>query len=608
MRIRLHLLLIIAATAMPGLPTAYGLSDGAVFRETRWVQSEDGGTGRTFIRYPPFDPSMVDIEIYGDEKYHWPDLAIDLTAEMVSLDQLKFELDATLSSEIIALPRAEDPDATYDYLFHLDLEIESPRDDHGFAADVNQIIQPGIGPGSQFLVRQINMAFEIDEYIDLSGVIPMSLRGFDAPLNPFAATRRANFVLRPEFGVEPHYFYIEQNFTEEVHKPHDAVVYTLHVDVGGFVHIDYHFSLNYDAVDHAILFDQFRCPDIGWDVSETGTVTLMDEAIRLTTQSPVSISRSINTPDWPLLMMFDQGFLTNAGVLEVRLDDHLLFSADAADSAIDEMRHYRLLIVDRELLGRDNIDLVFSLNGPAGSQAVLDNIGVFPFLQWQPPTLDSAFGHHDDAVSSERVIAIESELPWNAQADVDWITITDGAAGDGSGTLTYHVADNPSGGARTGTITIQGGGIERRYHVQQGIPINYEQWLQFYFPDDPQHGEPDMDFSGNGVFNLLEYALGGNPRESATCHRPKPVIRKIDSDQHFAISFPRNVYAEDLILHVEASHDLENWERVGTVSDEHSDPESTDESGNTEATVFSLTEPLHSQTTTFLRLLAELTE
>jgi hypothetical protein len=44
---------------------------------------------------------------------------------------------------------------------------------------------------------------------------------------------------------------------------------------------------------------------------------------------------------------------------------------------------------------------------------------------------------------------------WTATADQNWITITGGATGTGSGTVTYSLAAN-TGAARTGTITVQG--------------------------------------------------------------------------------------------------------------------------------------------------------
>src|ERR671935_787755 len=45
---------------------------------------------------------------------------------------------------------------------------------------------------------------------------------------------------------------------------------------------------------------------------------------------------------------------------------------------------------------------------------------------------------------------------WTAVSNVSWITITAGASGTGIGTVTYSVAANSSGSARTGTLTVAG--------------------------------------------------------------------------------------------------------------------------------------------------------
>jgi hypothetical protein len=56
---------------------------------------------------------------------------------------------------------------------------------------------------------------------------------------------------------------------------------------------------------------------------------------------------------------------------------------------------------------------------------------------------------------SVEVTASLASCAWAASADVEWITVTAGAGGTGSGTVEFAVAANP-GGARTGTISIAG--------------------------------------------------------------------------------------------------------------------------------------------------------
>ena len=43
---------------------------------------------------------------------------------------------------------------------------------------------------------------------------------------------------------------------------------------------------------------------------------------------------------------------------------------------------------------------------------------------------------------------------WKAVSHVDWIVVTGGSSGAGSGTVSYQVAYNNTGRERTGTLTI----------------------------------------------------------------------------------------------------------------------------------------------------------
>jgi subtilisin family serine protease len=53
-------------------------------------------------------------------------------------------------------------------------------------------------------------------------------------------------------------------------------------------------------------------------------------------------------------------------------------------------------------------------------------------------------------------VTTQSGCAWNATSNAPWITITAGSSGIASGTVSYSVAPNQNGPARTGTITIAG--------------------------------------------------------------------------------------------------------------------------------------------------------
>ena len=53
-------------------------------------------------------------------------------------------------------------------------------------------------------------------------------------------------------------------------------------------------------------------------------------------------------------------------------------------------------------------------------------------------------------------VVVGTGCSWTATSAVGWITITSGASGSGNGAVTYTVAANTTGSARTGTLNIAG--------------------------------------------------------------------------------------------------------------------------------------------------------
>jgi hypothetical protein len=53
-------------------------------------------------------------------------------------------------------------------------------------------------------------------------------------------------------------------------------------------------------------------------------------------------------------------------------------------------------------------------------------------------------------------VTANAACTWTASSDAPWITLTAGAAGRGGGTVQFGVGANPTGGLRSGTITIAG--------------------------------------------------------------------------------------------------------------------------------------------------------
>ena len=74
--------------------------------------------------------------------------------------------------------------------------------------------------------------------------------------------------------------------------------------------------------------------------------------------------------------------------------------------------------------------------------------------------------------SSGHRIAVLANVTWAATDNVPWISIASGTAGTNDGAVTFSVAANTGPAARTGAITVLGGGIMRTCTVMQaGCPL-----------------------------------------------------------------------------------------------------------------------------------------
>jgi subtilase family serine protease len=76
--------------------------------------------------------------------------------------------------------------------------------------------------------------------------------------------------------------------------------------------------------------------------------------------------------------------------------------------------------------------------------------------------------------SSTFAVTTQNGCSWNASSNVNWITITSGASGTGSGTVAFSVAPN-SGAARTGTISV----ANQQFSINQLAYVNVNVALQF---------------------------------------------------------------------------------------------------------------------------------
>lgn len=86
------------------------------------------------------------------------------------------------------------------------------------------------------------------------------------------------------------------------------------------------------------------------------------------------------------------------------------------------------------------------------------------------------------------------------------------------------------------------------------VPVGLVEWLQSYFPDEPEKWLPDEDPDGDGISNRMEYFLGSLPNDASSIVSPE--IRRVSGETYLTLS--RNPRAETSFA-VEASVDLKKW-------------------------------------------------
>ncbi len=132
-----------------------------------------------------------------------------------------------------------------------------------------------------------------------------------------------------------------------------------------------------------------------------------------------------------------------------------------------------------------------SLALPAYSGAVLYNFDPLGSLAISPAATNVA------AAASGGQVAVMAETAWTARTNAPWLRITSGASGVGNGTVSYAVAANAGTAARTGAITVAGGGIVLTCSVVQAG------WsAQQAYPSG-------MPWAVPGLIEIENYDIGG---------------------------------------------------------------------------------------------------
>ena len=131
----------------------------------------------------------------------------------------------------------------------------------------------------------------------------------------------------------------------------------------------------------------------GWSASGAGAAEAATDphdpgnvVAQLTTGSPIVLTQTVDTPAGPFIVSFDYEFTTTTGELQVILDGTVLDTTAAPDPLVGAFMTHSIPVTEAALRGLTWVDLDFALDGPAGSQVLLDNVAILG-LTPEPATL-----------------------------------------------------------------------------------------------------------------------------------------------------------------------------------------------------------------------------
>lgn len=125
-----------------------------------------------------------------------------------------------------------------------------------------------------------------------------------------------------------------------------------------------------------------------------------------------------------------------------------------------------------------------------------------------------------------------------------------------------------------------------------GPPKTFAAWRNLFFSDDelndPDISGPGADPDGDTIPNLMEYALGADPRQAGRNILPVEGIVTEESLHYVALTMTRPIGLEDIAYRVDTSSDLKTWaegagvlinsaeNEDGTVTETYRDPDPLD--------------------------------
>lgn len=127
------------------------------------------------------------------------------------------------------------------------------------------------------------------------------------------------------------------------------------------------------------------------------------------------------------------------------------------------------------------------------------------------------------SIGGTKTVTITSNVDWTiTMPSASWISMEGSTTGNGTATRAFIVNVNPNTTTRQATITVSGTGVTARTITikQDGDAVTMDDWVKQYWGVNVQPGaegtKPQDNPSGDGISNLMKYALSMDPFKKAS--------------------------------------------------------------------------------------------
>ncbi len=139
-------------------------------------------------------------------------------------------------------------------------------------------------------------------------------------------------------------------------------------------------------------------------------------------------------------------------------------------------------------------------------------------------------------------------------------------------------------------------------------PSGFDDWREEHFTqeelDDDSISGPGADPAGDGIANIVKYALGLDPKSPSRELLPREEVREVDGDEYLTLVMTRPADVDDVEYNIQASADLAEWPDEAVLVEELT----VDNDDGTITETYRDVQPIDDSDRRFLRLRVGLTD